>query len=155
MLLLNKRIPAFIVLILSLAAAGLWAQPQALAQPAIAQQAVAPPGAKPAAGAQADDSGAIFRSDTRVVVCPTTVVAKDGHLITDLPKSAFTVYENKVAQNFTMKREDVPVSLGLIIDTSSTSQPYRQQIADAAVVVDQQEMRRVVGRLRWCACDGS
>src|SRR6201999_4220086 len=30
----------------------------------------------------------------------------------------------------------------------------RQQIANAAVVVDQQQMRRVVGRLRWCSCDG-
>ena len=34
------------------------------------------------------------------------------------------------------------------------AQKTRQQVADAAVVVDQQQMRRVVGRLRRCSCDG-
>ncbi|HVP48709.1 MAG TPA: hypothetical protein VMT32_19075, partial [Bryobacteraceae bacterium] len=32
----------------------------------------------------------IFKSDTRVVVCHTTVIDKSGHLITNLTKDAFT-----------------------------------------------------------------
>jgi Ca-activated chloride channel homolog len=117
MLPLNKRILSFTLL----AAAALWAR----------QQNVTPPSA-PKAAPQTEDTGAIFRSDTRVVVCPTTVVDKAGHLVTDLPKSAFTVYENKVQQTFTMKREDVPVSLGLIIDNSGSMRDKRKKVEAAA-----------------------
>ncbi len=49
------------------------------------------PPAKPPA---ADDTGTVFKVDTRLVVCNATVVDKTGHLVTDLPKSAFTVLEN-------------------------------------------------------------
>ena len=41
------------------------------------------------------------------------MVDKNGHLVTNLPQSAFTVYENGVQQPIKMfKREDVPVSHG-------------------------------------------
>src|SRR5437016_13595617 len=43
-----------------------------------------------------DETPAIFRSDTRLVVCHTTVMDKTGHLVTTLPREAFTVYENNV-----------------------------------------------------------
>jgi VWFA-related protein len=115
MLLHNKRILSLIVLGLSTAAA---------------QQSIAPPPTKPP---QAEDSGAVFTAVTRVVVCPTTVVDKTGHLVLDLPKSAFAVYENKVAQKFTMKREDVPVSLGLIIDNSGSMRDKRKKVETAAL----------------------
>jgi len=120
MLLHNKRFLALILPILSTGAA-LWA----------AQQIVPPP--PPKTDQLTEDSGAIFRSDTRVVICPTTVVDKAGHRVIDLPKSAFTVYENKVPQKFTMKREDVPVSLGLIIDNSGSMRDKRKKVETAAL----------------------
>jgi VWFA-related protein len=83
--------------------------------------------------APVEDKGVIFHSDTRIVVCPTTVVDKAGHLVTDLPKSAFQVYENKDPQKFTMKREDVPVSLGLIIDNSGSMRDKRRKVEAAAL----------------------
>lgn len=49
-------------------------------------------------GQQVDDSGAVFRSDTRLVDLPATVVDKSGHLITNLTKDAFKVYENGTQQ---------------------------------------------------------
>jgi anti-sigma-K factor RskA len=104
MLSLNRRVLSLIAMNLSLAAAQ--------------QSGPLLPAPKP--DVPVADSGAVFHSDTRVVVCPTTVVDKAGHLVTDLPKSAFQVYENKDLQNFTIKREDVPVSLGLIIDNSGS-----------------------------------
>src|SRR5580704_9283162 len=125
MLPLNKRIFALVLSSASLAAVALWAEQQNVTRP---------PGAKAAAQSdQTEDSGAIFRSDTRVVVCPTTVVDKDGHLVTNLPKSAFTVYEDKEPQKFTMKREDVPVSLGLIIDNSGSMREKRKKVEAAAL----------------------
>ncbi len=80
-----------------------------------------------------EESGTIFRSDTRVVVCNTTVVDKNGRLITDLPQGAFTVYEIEVQQPIrTFKREDVPVSMGLIIDNSGSMRDKRAKVEAAA-----------------------
>jgi len=83
-----------------------------------------------------EDTGTIFRSDTRLVVCPTTVVDKNGHLVTDLPQSAFTVYENGVTQAIkSFKREDVPVSMGLIIDNSGSMRDKRARVETAAATL--------------------
>jgi len=88
------------------------------------------PGKKP------EDTGTVFRADTRLVVCNTTVVDKSGHLVTDLPKSAFTVYENDVKQEISIfKREDVPVSMGLIIDNSGSMRPKRASVEAAALAL--------------------
>jgi Ca-activated chloride channel homolog len=91
--------------------------------------------------AAAQDS-AIFRSDTRIVVCHVTVIDKTGHLITNLPKDAFTVYENKVKQEIRgFKREDVPVSLGLVIDNSGSMRNKLEQVKAAAVALVQASNR--------------
>jgi len=87
----------------------------------------------PAAG---DDTGTIFRSDTRLVVLHTTVTDKSGHLVTDLPQSAFTVYENGATQPIkSFKREDVPVSMGLIIDNSGSMRDKRAKVEAAALAL--------------------
>ena len=86
--------------------------------------------------AQQTDETAIFRSDTRLVVCHTTVVDRNGHLVTDLPKTAFTVYENGVQQAIrSFKREDVPVSMGLIIDNSGSMRDKRAKVEAAALTL--------------------
>src|SRR5882724_7830254 len=83
-----------------------------------------------------DDNPTIFRSETRLVVLPTTVVDKSGHLVTDLTKDQFTIYENGVVQPITkFKREDVPVSLGLIIDNSGSMRDKRAKVEAAAVAL--------------------
>jgi len=82
----------------------------------------------------AQDESPTFKSETRLVVLPTTVIDKNGHLVTDLTKEQFTVYENGVVQPITkFKREDVPVSLGLIIDNSGSMRDKRKQVATAAL----------------------
>src|SRR4029077_14114849 len=83
---------------------------------------------------QAQESDTIFRADTRIVVCHTTVIDKSGHLVTTLPKSAFTVYENKVKQEIRkFKREDVPVALGLVIDNSGSMRTKLEKVKAAAL----------------------
>jgi VWFA-related protein len=82
------------------------------------------------------DAPTVFRSDTRVVVCNTTVVDKSGHLVTDLGREAFTVFENGVAQRITdFKQEDVPVSLGLIIDNSGSMRTKRAGVEAASLAL--------------------
>jgi Ca-activated chloride channel homolog len=93
------------------------------------QKPTAPP-------AGAEDSGAIIRVDTRLIVCHTTVVDKSGHLVTTLPESAFTVYEDGVKQDIKVfKREDVPVSIGLVIDNSGSMRDKRAKVAAAALAL--------------------
>ena len=82
------------------------------------------------------DSDTIFKSDTRLVEQHATVTDKDGHLLTDLPQSAFKVYENDVEQQIKVfRREDAPVSLGLIIDNSASMRDKRAKVAAAVLTL--------------------
>src|ERR1017187_2642479 len=77
---------------------------------------------------------ATFRSDTRLVVLNVSVFDQDGKIVRDLPKSAFTVYENGEKQILTVfRQEDVPISLGLIVDTSASMTDKRDRVASAAL----------------------
>ncbi len=79
---------------------------------------------------------AIFRTDSRLVVCQTSVVDKNQHLVTTLGQEAFTVYENGVQQPIKVfKREDVPVSMGLIIDNSGSMRDKRAKVEAAALAL--------------------
>jgi len=79
---------------------------------------------------------AVFRSDTRLVSIPTTVVDSRGHLVTNLKQDAFTVFENNKRQPISIfKREDTPVSLGLIIDNSGSIKEKRRGVEEAALAM--------------------
>ena len=87
---------------------------------------------------QQEDTGTVFHSDTRLVVCPTTVVDHSGHLVDGLKQSAFTVYENNVRQEIKVfKHEDIPVSMGLIIDSSGSMRNKRAGVEAAALALVQ------------------
>ena len=80
------------------------------------------------------DTGLVFRADTRLVVLHTTVQDKRNHLVTDLPEESFRVYEDDVLQNLTLfRREDVPVSLGILVDNSGSMRDKRRKVNAAAV----------------------
>jgi Ca-activated chloride channel homolog len=82
------------------------------------------------------DEPTVFRSDTRVVLCNTTVFDKNGHLVTDLPQEVFSITENGVAQRITsFRREDVPVSMGLIIDNSGSMRLKRAGVEAATLAL--------------------
>jgi len=84
----------------------------------------------------ADPDTFTFRTDTRLVDLHATVVDKAGHLVLNLPQSAFTVYENGVKQEVTtFRREDVPVSLGLVIDNSASMHEKRAKVGSAALAL--------------------
>jgi VWFA-related protein len=87
------------------------------------------------AGSQ-ENVGTVFHSDTRVVVCNTTVVDKSGHFVTNLPQNAFSVFEDGARQQILVfKREDLPVSLGLIIDNSGSMRLKRASVEAAALAL--------------------
>ena len=81
----------------------------------------------------AQDEAPTFRSDTQIVLLQVSVLDKKGNLVTDLPQGAFKVFENGVEQQIRIfKREDVPVSMGLIIDNSGSMRDKRQKVIAAS-----------------------
>jgi len=91
-------------------------------------------GQQPASPPQ--DTGTIFRTDVRRVVCHVTVVDKAGHLVPNLKQDNFTIAENDVKQDILLfKHEDIPVSMGLIIDNSGSMRPKRSSVEAAALAL--------------------
>src|SRR3954463_15771077 len=75
-----------------------------------------------------------FRSDTRLVVLHASVNDHRGKLLTNLERNAFKVFENGQPQEVKVfKREDVPVSLGIIIDDSGSMMSKRSRVEAAAL----------------------
>ncbi len=77
---------------------------------------------------------ATFRADSRLVVLNVSVFDQSGKVVRDLPRSVFTVYENGEKQTLAVfRQEDVPISLGLIIDNSASMTDKRDRVASAAL----------------------
>jgi Ca-activated chloride channel homolog len=75
-----------------------------------------------------------FRADTRLVVLHATVTDARGALVTDLDRRAFAVYENGHRQSIALfRRDDVPVSMGLLIDNSGSMRTLRARVETAAL----------------------
>jgi len=84
--------------------------------------------------AETADETPIFTSDTRLVVVHASVLDRNGKLVTTLPESAFKVLENNVEQTIKLfRREDIPVSMGIIIDNSGSMRDKRAKVAAASL----------------------
>lgn len=83
---------------------------------------------------RSQDQDTVFRSDTRLVSLNVTVVNKQNHLVTDLKQGAFQVYENNIIQPIKLfRREDVPVSMGIVVDNSGSMRDKRGRVESAAL----------------------
>ncbi|MGH9616590.1 MAG: VWA domain-containing protein [Acidobacteriaceae bacterium] len=84
---------------------------------------------------QAGPHGAFtFRTSVTEVVLYATVIDSHQHLVTTLKKQDFTVYENNVRQTISsFGQEDVPVSMGILIDNSASMSPKRSAVTRAAI----------------------
>jgi VWFA-related protein len=88
----------------------------------------------PLVGARAQQPA--FRAETRLVVLHATVRNARGELVTNLERGAFTVYENGKRQPVTLfRRDDIPVSLGLLIDNSGSMRALRSKVEAAALAL--------------------
>lgn len=76
----------------------------------------------------------IFRADAREVVLHVTVVDRQDRLVTDLAEDNFRLYENgqPVSVRF-FRQEDVPVSIGILVDNSGSMKTKRAQVNAAAL----------------------
>src|SRR3954447_278303 len=79
---------------------------------------------------------ATFRVGTDLVLLNVSVFDPDWKVIKGLPRSAFSVLENGVKQEVSVfRQEDVPVSLGLIINNSASMRDKRERVASAALAM--------------------
>jgi len=77
-----------------------------------------------------------FRSDTRLVVLHASVTDRKGKLLTNLNQDDFKIFENGQPQQIKIfKREDVPVSLGIVIDDSGSMSTKRTRVEAAALAM--------------------
>src|SRR5690349_6609 len=83
-----------------------------------------------AVGVHAQDETPVFRTELREVTLHVTVVDKNGKLVTGIPRSAFKIYEDNVEQPIKLFHpEDVPVSLGILVDNSGSMNDKRSRVA--------------------------
>jgi len=76
-----------------------------------------------------------FRAGVDVTGITVSVRDADGHLVTDLTRDDFEIYEDGDRQPLTQfTRERVPVSLGVLLDISDSM--FGRRIADARSAVD-------------------
>jgi Ca-activated chloride channel homolog len=97
-------------------------------------------------GAQSDELGTQgedrIKIDTDLVNLDVTVIDQNNNPIANLKKEDFSVYEDKVKQTIeSVSREEVPVSFGMVIDTSGSMKSKLQSVSDATVLLIKQ-MRR-------------
>jgi VWFA-related protein len=78
------------------------------------------------------DQTLILSARTELVVLPVTVVARDGHLVSNLTQEHFHVYDDDVLQPVTFfVREDTPVTVGIVVDNSGSMRGKRDDVLAA------------------------
>jgi len=79
------------------------------------------------------DAGFRISVDVALVVLPATVTDRQGGFVSDLAEQNFAVYENGVPQRIRLFRnEDIPVTVGLVVDQSTSMQSKLAEVSAAA-----------------------
>jgi VWFA-related protein len=86
-------------------------------------------------GPEGENNGVyIFRKQVEEVILHATVYDDHDHMVTNLDKTAFQVFEDGVAQTITsFRREDIPVAVGIVIDNSGSMRDKRPAVNQAAL----------------------
>jgi len=82
-----------------------------------------------------EDNGAFtFHKQVEEVVLHATVVDDKQRMVTNLDKSAFSVFEDGKPQNIiSFRHEDIPVAMGIVIDNSGSMREKRDKVNKAAI----------------------
>jgi Ca-activated chloride channel homolog len=140
----NSRVAPRLILFLFLSNLAIGAQntappeaPPRSSQPAPSQpQSETPAPAQEASQGQSgtEPGGFVFHADVQEVLLHATVIDDKQRLITNLDKNAFTVFEDgkpQVIKSF--RHEDIPISLGIVIDNSGSMREKRAKVNKAAL----------------------
>src|SRR5262245_5088370 len=122
------------------------AGPRASSTPPPTPANVPPPGQQPAQqpaqpsqqgrAGEVTKSGGIFtiRVQSDEVTLQATVIDQKHHLVTTLAPANFVIYEDGQPQPITsFKREDIPVSIGIVVDNSGSMRTKRNAVTKAVL----------------------
>ena len=80
------------------------------------------------------DGTFVIRKDVDEVLLHATVVDDKQHIVTDLDRTAFTVFEDGKPQSIiSFHHEDIPVAMGIVIDNSGSMREKRAKVNQAAL----------------------
>jgi VWFA-related protein len=84
---------------------------------------------------QPDENGTyVIRKNVDEVLLHATVVDDKQHIVTNLDQNAFTVFEDGKPQKIiSFHNEDIPVSMGIVIDNSGSMREKRSKVNAAAL----------------------
>jgi VWFA-related protein len=81
-----------------------------------------------------DEGVFVLRKDVDEVMLHASVVDDKQHLVTNLDKSAFTIFEDGKPQNIiSFHHVDIPVAMGIVIDNSGSMREKRNKVNQAAL----------------------
>lgn len=76
----------------------------------------------------------VFKKDVDEVMLHASVMDEHKHLVTNLDRAAFTVYEDgKPQQIISFHHVDIPVAMGIVIDNSGSMREKRNKVNQAAL----------------------
>jgi Ca-activated chloride channel family protein len=111
--------------------------------PGTGTKAIVPPDLQPQPGQPpAGNSAGVTKSGDRFsirvqseeVTLQATVMDQKHHLVTTLAPTSFEVYEDGQMQHITsFRREDIPVSIGIVVDNSGSMRTKRAAVTKAVV----------------------
>src|SRR5581483_2058578 len=81
-----------------------------------------------------ENGGFVFHSETHEVTLHATIIDDRNHLVTNLDKADFTVFENDRPQTIKFfRQQDFPVAIGIVIDDSGSMREKRDAVNKAAI----------------------
>jgi VWFA-related protein len=76
----------------------------------------------------------VYRSQVDEVTLQATVIDQRRHLVTNLAPPNFVIYEDNQPQKIvSFQREDIPVSIGIVVDNSGSMRTKRSAVTKAVV----------------------
>jgi Ca-activated chloride channel homolog len=76
----------------------------------------------------------VIRKDVDEVLLHATVVDDRQHIVKDLDRSAFSIFEDGKQQTIiSFRHEDIPVAMGIVIDNSGSMREKRAKVNQAAL----------------------
>ncbi|HKI26043.1 MAG TPA: VWA domain-containing protein [Candidatus Sulfotelmatobacter sp.] len=76
----------------------------------------------------------VFKKDVDEVLLHASVIDDKQHIVTNLERNAFSVFEDGKPQNIiSFHNEDIPVAMGIVIDNSGSMREKRSKVNQAAL----------------------
>src|SRR5271165_5864178 len=127
------KVVLFSTLLIALALDAAMASPQV--QSSAAGQSDAAPKTQTKSEQKLQDQGVfVFKKDVDEVLLHASVIDDKQHIVTNLDRSDFTVFEDGKPQNIiSFHHEDIPVAMGIIIDNSGSMREKRNKVNQAAL----------------------